>query len=624
MGQLCAHLGLLAGVAVMLVAGTAQAAITRTSGPTNLINEPAVFVKFDTAFDSVNRVYLAVWGTQLAGPTKGLFLTEAGTPIGAAFAISDHSDGALQAGWARVAYSAQEGKFLVSYVKIFAGSVHAKAARFVAYSGGAPSLSGEIRIATWAGHPGSEAGIAYSVPARKFFVTWWTYLPAIYGGKPATFVTAIDPSGAIQSPAIPGVNGWGTLISNPGDGQSDPEIACDPANRHCLVIGWSWGTFYGGNSPPPAVWGRYIDDTSGTPLGADSFYLPAWGYVDSPTVSFGAGKYLIAYTGNGQVIGNTASGSAVDASTVSPYYSLRVSSAATLAQDGGGYYGASLAYNSATNTTLLGVAGWQGYPVAQEIDANGTPIAGAIDFVPDPGANYNVRTQFTMAVANTVTPGFLVLDNHYYQTIRVSTYSARAQSSRSTLGDFDGDGRAEIGIWRPTTGEWWLKSSAGGFASYGAYGWGSGGDIPVAGDYDGDRRTDIAVFRPSNGVWYILQSSTNFTTQATYTWGGGDADVPVPGDYDGDHRTDIAVYRSGVWYILNSSTNFTTYAVRGWGASTDVPVPGDYDGDGKTDLAVYRPSLGAWYILTSSSNFTTYTAYIWGAHRRPGHRGLRR
>ena len=183
----------------------------------------------------------------------------------------------------------------------------------------------------------------------------------------------------------------------------------------------------------------------------------------------------------------------------------------------------------------------------------------------------------------------------------------------ATLGDFDGDGRAEIGIWRPTTGEWWLKSSAGGFASYGAYGWGSGGDIPVAGDYDGDRRTDIAVFRPSTGVWYILQSSANFTTQSTYTWGGADIDVPVPGDYDGDHRTDIAVYRSGVWYILNSSTNFTTYAVRGWGASTDVPVPGDYDGDGKTDLAVYRPSLGAWYILTSSSNFTTYTTYIWGA-----------
>ena len=80
-----------------------------------------------------------------------------------------------------------------------------------------------------------------------------------------------------------------------------------------------------------------------------------------------------------------------------------------------------------------------------------------------------------------------------------------------------------------------------------------------AGDFDGDAKTDIAVYRPATGAWWILKSSTNFTTYATYQWGES-TDIPVLGDFDGDGKADIAVYRpaTGVWWILKSSTNFTT------------------------------------------------------------------
>lgn len=162
--------------------------------------------------------------------------------------------------------------------------------------------------------------------------------------------------------------------------------------------------------------------------------------------------------------------------------------------------------------------------------------------------------------------------------------------------DFDGDGKTDIAVFRD--GTWYLLRSQAGFL---AINFGSAGDIPQPADFTGDGKAELAVFRPSDGGWYKLDLAANSFTAVGF---GQNGDKPVVGDFDGDGKADPAVYRGGAWYVLGSTQGF--YGVT-FGTATDKPVPADYDGDGKADPAVFRG--GSWYLLTGTGGFS---AIQWG------------
>jgi hypothetical protein len=179
--------------------------------------------------------------------------------------------------------------------------------------------------------------------------------------------------------------------------------------------------------------------------------------------------------------------------------------------------------------------------------------------------------------------------------------------------DFDGDGRGDLVLMRPSTGMWYIALSTADYGTYVSYGpWGTSGDAVLPGDYDGDRKSDLMVFRASQGRWYLKGSVSGFVDSMLIDW-GLPGDIGVPADYDGDGRFDVAIFRpsTGRWYVKRSSDG--SMLVVDWGLSSDIPVPADYDGDGRTDAAIFRPSTGAWWIRYSSTDFTTYSTFTYGA-----------
>ena len=75
-------------------------------------------------------------------------------------------------------------------------------------------------------------------------------------------------------------------------------------------------------------------------------------------------------------------------------------------------------------------------------------------------------------------------------------------------GDFNGDGTAELSVFRGYAGTWYILGSP-------SVSFGAADDIPVVIDYEGDGTQDRVLYRPSTGAWYIYGVTTiSFGTSA--------------------------------------------------------------------------------------------------------------
>jgi PKD repeat protein len=180
-------------------------------------------------------------------------------------------------------------------------------------------------------------------------------------------------------------------------------------------------------------------------------------------------------------------------------------------------------------------------------------------------------------------------------------------------GDWNNDGKTEIGSYQPgIKGIWRLDYNGNGKWDGAvidrAYVLGTIGSVPVTGDWNNDGKTEIGYYQPgTKGIWYLDYNGNGIwnggVTDRAYIF-GTTGSVPVTGDWNNDGKTEIGYYQpgtSGVWYLdyngngkWNGGVTDRTYV---FGTTGSVPVTGDWNNDETTEIGYYQPGTsGVWRL----------------------------
>lgn len=185
------------------------------------------------------------------------------------------------------------------------------------------------------------------------------------------------------------------------------------------------------------------------------------------------------------------------------------------------------------------------------------------------------------------------------------------------VGNWDGVAGDEIGLYRAGTGTFTLDidddgASQDGDDDVGSLDGQTGGQALV-GDWNGDNTEEVGVYRSGTGTFRLdldgdLAGQDGDDVVMTQLAGrvGGKALV---GDWDGDGDDNVGLYfnLSGRWFLdtNNDAAAAEKMITRLDGKVGGKPIVGDFDGDGDTDCGLFRTVPGRWIIdLDNNGVFT--------------------
>jgi len=189
-------------------------------------------------------------------------------------------------------------------------------------------------------------------------------------------------------------------------------------------------------------------------------------------------------------------------------------------------------------------------------------------------------------------------------------------SDLPVAGDWNGDGVDTIGVYRSSSGFYFLSDSNTTPAVNYTVLFGNPGDTPFAGKWTADMTHDgLGVYRNSNGILYQKKDlTTGFSDY--FAIFGNPGDQGVGGDWDGNGFDSVGIYRSAdqKWYLSNNSTpsgiTFSDIDFD-WTIGGNTLVVGDWDGDGDSTVG-YLTTTGVFVLHPNNATVGTDNVFPFG------------
>jgi hypothetical protein len=191
--------------------------------------------------------------------------------------------------------------------------------------------------------------------------------------------------------------------------------------------------------------------------------------------------------------------------------------------------------------------------------------------------------------------------------------SVSMSAAKTCIATFANQFNVKIGVFRPSTGKWYLDVNGNGVLDDCTVDscvepFGKAGDKPVVGDWIGNGTAQIGIFESSTRIWKLDRNGNDRWDGCTVDLCYGPlwqaADLPVVGRWTTvSVRDKIGIYRPSKRFFrmdLNDNgvmDSCTTDRCSGtFGVAGDLPVVGDWTSTGTTKMGVFTPSTGLWRL----------------------------
>jgi len=424
-----------------------------------------------------------------------------------------------------------------------------------------------------------------------------------------------------------GVAGWtvyADLDNNGLLGASEPFAVTDAGGRYRLEVNVGSGSFLVVEQPQVA-WSQTFDPdaTASEPTAAHPYYTLPFSDLNQRDIDFSnlPTNFVVTTSGVLQTTENGFSATFTVVLTSKPASDVTISVNSSDSSEG----------TASTAQLIFTTDNWN---QPQTVTVTGQPDATAdgnvvytIDLGPSTSLDLSYNslppqsvevTNFDSAPVDKVGIFHSLTQRWTLDTFNDGVYTA-GQDTRYTLlgggktivGDWDGDGYDDIGLFRPLSGTFLLFVDGNPFKTITMLD-GKVGGVPLVGNWNGLPGDEIGLFRPVTGTFVLDYDGDGVSSDVDDRIGamldGKAYGKPLVGDWDGIGGEEVGLYRPGTGvFTLDRDLDLVsldaddTVITRLAGRVGGQALVGDWDGDGDDDIGLYFSLSGQWLLDTNGS-----------------------